>query len=246
MKKSLVAITFISVLFICVSLANAAYTSQTTLSGGTSLGASYQSNRNRTNDDERDRWDLTASASLSLSHVKQGEKGGLSFSTSHSFSYNFRTESTSWSDFTLNANGWRDLSSRLSWDFSDSFVRSNDQWGNYSSSSSTRPPNDEEDGEPTFSDRNANQRFWTNSFSTGLDYQYVRYGSVNIGYGNRILEYDQSDEDNYKSHSANIGTSYQFTDQWNSSLSYSYLDANYDESEDYTTHNAGFNLGYSH
>ena len=105
--------------------------------------------------------------------------------------------------------------------------------------------------------RNANQKFWTNSFSTGLDFQYARHGSVNIGYGNRILEYDQSDGNNYKSHSVNIGTSYQFTDQWNSSLSYNYTDANYDssdnytdenfvDSEDYTTHDAGFNLGYSH
>jgi hypothetical protein len=257
MRKSLVAITFMSIFFIGVSFANAAYTSQTTLSGGTSLGANYQSNRNRTHDDEEDRWDPTASASLSLNHTRQGEKGGLSFRTSHRFSYNFRTESTSWSDFTLSAAGWRDLSSRLSWDFSDNFVRTNDQWGDYSRSSSTRPSDNEDEDGPTFSDRNGNEKFWTNSFSTGLDYQYARHGSVNIGYGNRILEYDESDGNNYKSHSLNIGTSYQFSAQWNSSLSYSYLDANFDDSdnytdanfvdsEDFTTHNAGFTLGYSH
>ena len=99
--------------------------------------------------------------------------------------------------------------------------------------------------------------FWANSFSTGLGYQYARHGSVNARYGNRILKYDKSDGNNYKSHNASIGTSYQFTAQWNSSLTYSYLDANFedsdnytdanfDDSEDFTTHSAGFNLGYSH
>ena len=249
MRKAVVAITFISVLFICVASANAAYTAYTTLSGGASLKASYDSNRNRTPDNEKDRKELTANGSLSLIHSREGEKGGFSLGTRQTFTYNFRTENSSFSDFNLFSHGWRDLSSRLGWNFSDRFVRSNDLWGDYSSSSYTRPPDNEENAEdgPTFSDRNGSRKFWTNSFSTGLNYKYSRQGSVSIGYGNRILEYDQSDENNYKSHNLNGGTSYQFTDQWSSSLSYSYTDANYDKSEeDFTAHNAGFNLGYSH
>ncbi len=246
MKITVVVLIFISVLFIGVSFANAAYSSHTSLSGGASLRTGYNTNVNRTSDDEKDRWESTANASLSLNHSTQGEKGGLSLSASHTVTYSARTEKFSWSDFTLFTNGWRNLSSRLSWDFSNRFVRTNDLWGDYSSSSSTRNSRDEEEDGPAFSDRNTNRKFWTNTFSTGLGYQYARNGSVSIGYGNRILEYDDSDVDNYTSHNASIGTSYQFTDQWNSSLSYSYTDANFDDTQDYTLHNAGFSVGYAH
>ncbi len=67
-----------------------------------------------------------------------------------------------------------------------------------------------------------------------------------MGYTNRILEYNESGLNNYRSDGASIGISQRFSRQWSSGLSYSYTDTKYDISEDSTSHAVGFNLGYTH
>ena len=259
MRKTIVAIFFLYVLLPDISSVKAATNATTILSGGVSLRANY--NIRKTEAETTDGWDAYASANLYLLHRRQAKNGDLSISYGQSFSYNFRTAEDSFadSDLLMNINTWRNLSSRLRFNLSDTLIRSIDWWADNLSSTATGIPDDplDEDGEdtiddntaqttPTFSSTIGRQKFWTNSFSTSLDYQTTRNSAVTLYYNNRILKYDEPDQNNYKYNRAGSNISYSFYRGWNTSLSYSYTDADFDITEDYIGHDVDFNLNYVH
>ena len=250
MNKTIVAIVFLSVQLLNLSIVNAATTS---LHGGVSLGTNYDSNVNRAPEDEIDQWETTVSAFISLN--RQSEKGALYFRYGQTLTYNHRTDESRWDDHRFIFNSYRELSDRLRFNLANTFIKTNDLWGNYLSFTATGIPDEQDDdttddnidqADPTISGQIGRQKFWANYFSTSFNYEYARNSIVTIGYNNRILEYDEPDNDNYKYDNPWISIAYWFNPQWNTSLSYNYTDAQFDITENFKTHRGNFNLNYVH
>ena len=255
MKKTIVAVLFISVLLPNYSSVRAA--AITTLSGGASLRGNYDVTKRA--DDTTEDWRTYANIFLNLTHSRQAEKGGLSLRYATNYTYELKDGTSEWSDQRFNLNGWRDLSNRLRFNLSDTFIMTNDLWGEWLSPTATgisdeQPGEDKENttddkadlGTPSFSEQIGQNKFWSNYFSTSLAYKYAKNGTGTLGYNNRILEYDDPGRDNYMYNEPWINLSYGFSPQWNTSLSYNYIDAQFDISKDFIIHDAGFNLNYVH
>lgn len=250
MKQTLILSTLFSALLLHASTVSAAVNS---LYGGVSLGANYDSNANRTSDNEVDEWETTVSAFIKF--TRESQKGALSFGYAPTIKYNERLDDTTL-DHRLNIYAYRYLSEQLRFNISDVFVKTDDLWGQYLSSPATgldtgrndvpdfTPGDDTSQFDSTLSDRLGREKFWQNYFSTNIAYEYTKNSNATLGYNNRILEYDEPDMDNYKYNEPWINLSYWFNPQWNSSISYTYTDAQFDISEDSTSHDVGFTLNH--
>jgi len=251
MKNIIPVIVLGAVLFHGLSSVYAAVNS---LHGGVTLGANYDSNVNNTPDNEIDQWETTVSAFIFLN--READKGALSLRYGTTFKYNHRTEESDWGDHRFTFSAYRDLSDRLRFNLANTFVKTNDWWGNYLSPTATGIPDDNDGDDVTTNnfgqtDQNISgqigrQKFWANYFSTSFNYEYAKNSFVTPGYNNRVLEYDEPDKDNYRYDNPWISLTYWFNPQWNTSLAYNYTDARFDISEDFQTHRANFNLSYVH
>ena len=252
MKRTVIEMVILAVIVMLlqVSPVSAATSS---LKGGFSLGADYDSNVDRTSDDGDEQWQTTANIFIALD--TKGEKGSLSFKYAPTVKYNFRTEDNN-IDHRLNVSAYNDLSKHLKFHISDNFVKTDDLWGQYLSSTATgvedvqaNVTGDTTSGntaqsEPTLSDRIGREKFWQNNFATSIDYEYGKNSTASLGYNNRVLEYDESGNNNYKYHEPWVRVSYWFNPQWNTNFSYQYTNAEFDITQDSIAHSWGVGLNY--
>jgi hypothetical protein len=257
MRKIIVAVIFSTLFPPAVSLVKAATAATTILSGGGSLRANYEVKK--TEDDTTDDWDSSANAFLEISHSRQGEKGFASISYRTNVSYDLKDGTAEFSDHLFRFNGRRKLSPHLQFSISDSFIFTNDLWGEKLSSTATgisepdqagdeggTVPDTPETQEPTLSEKIGRDRFWSNNLSTHLAFQYSQRGSFTLGYGNSMLEYDDSQQNDFQRHTGAFHILQGLGPRWSSGLSFTYTDANFEEREDFVTHDVGVNLGYRH
>jgi len=183
MRITVIAVLVVTVLMSGFSVAKAETSATTILSGGGSLRANYNISKNEA--DTTDYWSSGANAFLSIRHSREGAKGRLLLGYGANYRYNIRDGTSEWSDHRFNLSGSRNLSSRLRFNLNNTFIMTNDLWGENISSTATgipEPddfPDDEEtpkpvfgeaaeQGDPDFSVKIGQEKFWSNSFSTNL------------------------------------------------------------------------------
>lgn len=246
MKKYYIIIASLSVMM----ASSTCYAATNLLQGGLSLGANYDSNASRTPVDEIDEWETTLSGFIAL--TRSVPKGSLIFRYAPTIKYNERTEDTSL-DHRLHFNAHRYLTELFKFNLSNLFLKTDDIWGEYLSSTATgiddggtdEPGDGTTDRpDPNFSDQIGRAELWANYFETSFDYEYSKDSFFTLGYSNRILEYEDNNRDNYLYNNPWVSISYAFNPQWNNNLSYNYLDASFDISEDFKTHRVNYNLNY--
>jgi hypothetical protein len=252
MQPSLI-IYFLLILFLLhAAVINAAVNS---VESGASLGTNYDSNVNRTPDNEISQWETTLRGFIELS--REGQKGSLHLQFIPTFKYTYRTAETDNSiDYALNFLASRKLSDRFQFNIINFFNHTDDLGAENFTLSTTSSTNEEQDvltdtseensfrPDLTLSDRIGRQELTDNYLSTSLVYEYARNSLVTLGYDNRILKYDEPGNDNYMYNSPWTILSFWFNPQWNTSLAYKYTDAEFDLSEDFITHDLGFNLNF--
>lgn len=210
------------------SLVNQAESRTSILNGSISLRQEYDSNIDRTRDNELSEWTTTFSPEVRL--TSEAEKDKLVFSYSPGVVYNHRTDEERF-DHYLDFSGNRQLSSTLGASFSETYVRAED------------PYSDEESG-IVLADNRGRNRYWTNRFSTGLDYLYARDSLLSVGYAHQVLDNTGQNRQDYKKHNPFLSISYSFSPQWQGGLSYAYTKGKFDQSDDLEQNDAGLTVTF--
>lgn len=214
-----------SLIFIFQFLPCKAYSRENILTGSISALQWFDSNIDRTNQDERSEWTTTLSPEISISSA--GQHDTLAFIYSPEFSLNNRTEKGR-VDHYLSLDGNKEFK-KITINLHETFIRSED-------------PVEDEEREINISDKRGKSRYWTNAVDGQMGYIFAKDSIFSVGYSNYILNNDDQSAQDYVKHTPFASLSYSFSTRWNTVLSYSYTNGNFDEGEDLDTNDASIRL----
>ena len=126
---------------------------------------------------------------------------------------------------------------RLEFDFSNTYRLA------YTSYTYTEEEIAEE--EIVLSDRRGRRRYWTNSASASMNYEYGPQSFFNTGYNNRILRNKDAAYTDYVRHSPFVSVSHRISHQWRIMTGYTFTRGNFDGADDITTHSGNVSVHYS-
>lgn len=198
------------------------------LNGSLSLRQGYDSNIQRTNENEISEWTTTVSPTFKLS--SEAEQDNLVFTYSPGVVYNHRTDEERF-DHNLILSGKRELAKKLDISFVDAYVRGED------------PYNDKESG-ILMADNRGRSRYWTNRFSTGLNYGYAQDSLLSAGYTHHVLDNVASNRQDFIKHNPTLSILHGFSSRWLGGLSYGYTKGKFDQSDDLEQNDVGFTLNF--
>ncbi|MCK5544831.1 MAG: outer membrane beta-barrel protein [Desulfobulbaceae bacterium] len=227
MKNALIRSTSIlSLIFFAAPCISGARTNS--LYGSVSVRQSYDSNVYRTDEDHEEGWTTILSPTIRL--TSEGKSDSCSFSYSPGIRYNHRTDEDDL-DHDLSLSVDKSLSSRVKVAIRDNFVETEES------------VQDEEAGIVLSEDRLDN-RYWTNSFSARMEFEYAMDSMLVLAYANSILDNESAGQDDYIKHNPSVSVSYRFNPQWDGNLSYDYTKGNFTLSDDLKQHSSALKVGF--
>ncbi|MEA2082757.1 MAG: hypothetical protein U9O82_00630 [Thermodesulfobacteriota bacterium] len=198
------------------------------LYGSVSLRQLYYSNVYHTDEDHEEGWTTILSPTIRI--TSEGKNDSCLFSYSPGIRYNHLTDEDDL-DHDLSLSAEKDFSSRVKVTVRENFVESEE------------PVQDEEAGIMLSEDRLDN-RYRTNSFSAGMEFEYAMDSMLELAYANNILDNERAALDDYVKHNPSASISYRFNSQWDSKLSYDYTKGNFTLSDDMKQHSSALNIGF--
>jgi len=204
---------------------------QTVLSGGVALRQDYDSNIDRTSQNQRSEWLTAVSPTLRL--TAKGPDNALVFRYAPSLVYSHRTDLER-IDHLLAARVEKEWGERFSTYLSDTFVRAED------------PSADDEAATGlALADNRGRNRYLTNNFDVGMQYVYARESFFKLSYQNRILDNDGGDREDFRKNTPGISVFHRFSPQWQAQVDTTFTDGNFDQTDDLTQNTGDFFLYYS-
>ncbi len=220
------SISVLSLIFFAAPCISDARTSS--LYGSVSVTQSYDSNVYHTDEDHEEGWTTLLSPTIRL--TSEGRNDSYSFSYSPGIRYDYLTHEDD-IDHNLSLSADKNISSRVNVAVREDFVESEE---------SVR---DEEAGIMLSEDRLDN-RYWTNNFSIGVEFEYAMDSILTLAYTNTILDNQGADQDDYTRHNPGVNISYRFNSQWDGNFSYDYTKGNFTLSDDMEEHSSALNIGF--
>lgn len=220
------SISILSLIFLVAPCISGARTNS--LYGSVSVRQSYDSNVYHTDEDHEEGWTTILSPTIRL--TSEGKSDSCSASYSPGIRYNHRTEEDDL-DHNLSLSADKNLSSRVKVAVRDNFVETEES------------VQDEEAGIILSEDRLDN-RYWTNSFSASMEFEYAMDSMLVLTYANSVLDNESADQDDHIKHNPSVNVSYRFNTQWDGNLSYDYTKGNFLLSDDLKQHFSTLNVGF--
>ena len=220
----------------CLLLSEAANARVSSITGSISIREGYDSNIDRTENNEVSGWTTTISPALQLN--SQGEFGTVSIGYSPGFSYDHKLKENE-IDHRFYLNGVRDLSKKSRASLRETYIRSSNTFIESETLNI--------DGERLIREYNRTDRLETNTVSVQTDYEYALESLFTLSYANHILNHltdTTLNRDDYMRHNPAATLSHRINHKWSIEAFYSYIKGNFDVSEDITSHNPGLRINY--
>lgn len=222
---------------ICLLFSDGANARVSSLTGSISIREGYDSNIDRTQNNEISGMTTTISPTLQLN--SQGEYDTVSIGYSPGFSFDHKTDENH-VDHHFYLSGNRNFTKLLQGSLRETFIQSEDT---YIESETLQL-----EGIRLIREYNRKDRLWTNTLSMQMAYEYAMGSIFTMSYANHILHHltSTTGNDDYIRHNPLASLSYQINHQWDFEVFYGYIKGDFDVSDDLTTHNPGIRLNYHH
>lgn len=168
-------------------------------------------------------------------YTRETHKSSFSLSYAPSLVYSYRTEDER-VDHQAAAAYAVQARKRLGFNFSNTYRLSDDPY--------TFTEAEVIDGEIELSDRRGRRRYWTNSFSSSMNYVYAQESVVRLGYNNRVLRNRDDRYTDYIRHSPFVSVAHRFNHQWSMRSGYTFTRGDFDGDDDITTHSGDVSVHY--
>lgn len=186
------------------------------LKGGIAIGQDYDSNIDRSYTGRETEWTTSITPSMALEVTEARSSYSLSYAPKVVYSHRTDNERL---DHTLSGrleNKWLE---NLATYMNETFIKAED-------------PYEDEEANIQLSDQLGRNRYWTNSFLTGLDYEYAKDSFLKLSYLNHVLDNSEPGREDFVKHTPKVSLSHRFDHQWQTLAEYSYTKGDYDQSDD--------------
>lgn len=203
--------------------------------GGIAVTQDYDSNINREPSGEVSEW--TSRVSPHFGFRRSGRKNEVSFEYAPEWVYSHRTDETRLDHF-LNAGLTATPLRHWVFEVNDRFIKAADPYED-------EDPDAAPDQGIRLSDRRGRNRYWTNHFNVGANYEYARQSVAEVSYGNQVLESEDIETSDFVRHSAEASILHRISQRWEAELAGGFAKGDFDDEEDLTSMDSDFSL-YRH
>jgi len=205
-----------------------AFSLQYTLQPRASVSEEYTSNVFLAKDNEKD--DFITIVSTGFTAAVLGKTGGLEVSYDPAYTkYADFDENDAWRH-DANLHLWSDVGKRTRFEFTDSFLRTEDPLGE-EDILAVRDGDVIQEGDTTI--RKNRKTYYRNTASTLLTHQFGKEDSVYAGFTYGLLRNNDSQEEDSDYYSPSIGLNYWFGPKFGFQSSATYTKADFDQDEDF-------------
>ena len=218
------------VVVLVVVVTTSAQGAESVLDLGVSVKQDYDSNIYRAYQSEEAEWATVVAPSFKITTA--GQQASFLVNYSPLFVYNHRTDQDRL-DHSFFGRLDKRFGEGLTSFVSDTFLRAED------------PYNDEDAG-IELSDERGRNRYWSNSASVGLIYEYARQSFLNFYYKHHVLDNESGVLDDYTKSSPSLSFSYLFGQHWLAQADYKLTEGDFDQADDLQTEAVDLFLSYRH
>ena len=207
---------------------------QNTLSGSINLSQAYDSNIDRTDTGEIEEW--TTSVIPSITFTSKSSKDSINLNYSPNFTYNYRTDVSTFKYSSLSLAADRQLSERTKITLHDSYEKSDD---------STRGRDETQDttNRVNLSENRPRNEYWANYFNVASNWQYRENSDLSLGFNYSVLNNSGPTED-FQKYAPRVSINHEINHQWSVRGGYVFTKGDFESSPDTREHNINGVLSY--
>jgi len=226
-----------SVLVILAGTHTAMADRQTSIKAGLFVRQGFDSNVNRTPEDEIDEWTTAVGPSISID--SKGSRDSFLLRYAPSYVFNYRSDDGEF-DHHLFLAADRALSDKLRISMTDAFERSDD-----STLARYTARYTEETSADTIqlSENLQRVRYWLNSFNIRSAWEYRQNSSFGLKYNHAIYDTNGQQSD-YQRHAPSVTISHEINHQWLADAGYEFIHGEFDQEDNSNQHKGNARLTY--